>query len=153
LEREAMSQPVMTYHVEAQTVARGTSVATLKQTEIACDTSAGQSAVLPGPADLRTLAFAACVLKHVARFAGMLPFRYAHAAIAVTAAREEPPPRISRIRYVLTVRTDEPPQRVDLLHRTIRTFGTIDTTLAASTDVDGEIVVDALAVHREGTDR
>ncbi|HET9015996.1 MAG TPA: OsmC family protein [Thermomicrobiaceae bacterium] len=151
-----MSQPVMTYHVEARTIARGTSVATLGESEIAFDTSSGRNVALPGPADLLTLAFAACVLKNVERFAGMLAFRYERAAIAVTAEREEPPPRISRIRYVLSIQTDEPAQRVDLLHRNIRKFGTIYNTLAAGADVDGEIVVELpapLAAHREGTDR
>lgn len=135
-----MSQPVMSYQVEARTCGPGVSGARLKETAITFDTSAGQSTVLPGPADLLTLAFAACVLKNVERFAGMLPFRYERASIAVTAEREAPPPRISRIRYVLTVHTDEPAQRIELLHRNIRKFGTIYNTLAATCDVDGEIV-------------
>jgi len=138
-----MSQQVLSYHVEAHTSGPGVSSATIKQTEIAFDTSAGQSTVLPGPADLLTLAFAACVLKNVERFAGMLPFRYQRASIAVTSEREAAPPRIVRIRYVLTLHTDEPPQRIDLLHRNIQKFGTIYNTLAASADVSGEIVAQA----------
>ena len=141
-----MSQPVLSYHVEAHTSGPGISSTTIKETEIAFDTSAGQSAILPGPADLLTLAFAACVLKNVERFAGMLPFRYERASIAVTAERQAAPPRIVRIRYVLTLHTDEPPQRVDLLHRNIQKFGTIYNTLAAGADVSGEIVVEPPAV-------
>lgn len=141
-----MSQPVLSYHVEAHTSDPGISSATIKETEIAFDTSAGQSTILPGPADLLTLAFAACVLKNVERFAGMLPFRYERASIAVTAERQAAPPRIVRVRYVLTLHTDEPPQRVDLLHRNIRKFGTIYNTLAAGADVSGEIVVEPPAV-------
>ena len=138
-----MSQQLLSYHVEAQVSGPGVSSTTIKETEISFDTSSGQSTVLPGPADLLTLAFSACVLKNVERFSRMLPFRYGGASIEVTSEREEAPPRIVRVRYVLRLQTDEPPQRVDLLHRNIKKFGTIYNTLAASCDVQGEIVVEA----------
>ena len=44
------------------------------------------------------------------------------------------------VRYRLEVVTDEPPERVDLLHRNIRRHGTVYNTLAAARDVDGGIV-------------
>ena len=44
------------------------------------------------------------------------------------------------VRYRLEVVTDEPPERVDLLHRNIRRHGTVYNTLAAACDVDGDIV-------------
>ncbi len=135
-----MSQPVMSYHVEAHVRHRGVSSAMVKETEIVFDTSAGQSGVLPGPADLLTLAFAACVLKNVERFSGLLPFRYEDASIEVTSERQTAPPRITELRYVLRIQTDEPPQRVDLLHRNIKKFGTIYNTLAMACNVTGEIV-------------
>jgi len=138
-----MSQQRLSYHVVARTSDRDVSSATIKETMISFDSSAGQSAVLPGPADLLTLAFAACVLKNVERFSRMLPFRYAGASIEVTSERQAAPPRIIQIRYVLRLQTDEPSQRVDLLHRNIRKFGTIYNTLASTCDVDGEIVAEA----------
>ncbi len=66
-----MSQQQHAYHVEAHVVGAGKSTSTIKETEIVFDTSDGQSDVLPGPADLLTLAFAACVLKNVERFSRM----------------------------------------------------------------------------------
>jgi len=138
-----MSQQRLSYHVEARMSGRDVSSATIKETTISFDTSAGQSAVLPGPADLLTLAFAACVLKNVERFSRMLPFRYSGASIEVTSERQAAPPRIIQVRYVLRLQTDESPQRIDLLHRNIRKYGTIYNTLAASCDVDGEIVVES----------
>jgi uncharacterized OsmC-like protein len=76
----------------------------------------------------------------VERFSGMMPFTFSNATIQVEAEREGPPPRIARIRYVLTIHTDEPERRVDLLHRNIARYGTIYNTLAATSDVTGEIV-------------
>jgi hypothetical protein len=64
------------------------------------------------------------------------------ASISVTAEREDQPPRISQIRYVLRIKTDEPAQRVNLLRRNLERFGTIFNTLAAACPVSGEIVVD-----------
>lgn len=137
-----MSQQKLSYHVDARTVAPGVSTTTIKETEVVFDTSDGQSAELPGPADLLTLAFAACVLKNVERFSHLLPFRYQGARIEVTSERQASPPRMTSISYTLYLQTDEPAQRVDLLHRNIKKFGTIYNTLAASCVVEGEIIVE-----------
>jgi len=127
------------YAVEARVVRAGVSAATAKGSVVEFDTSAGQSDVLPGPADLLTMAFAACVLKNVERFSHILPFRYEEASIEVVASRQEAPPKIIRISYSLLLTTDETEGRVDLLHRNIRRFGTIYNTLAATCDVSGEV--------------
>lgn len=55
--------------------------------------------------------------------------------------REEPPPRLTRIVYVLTLWTDEPEARIDRLDRNLRKYGTIFNTLANSCEVTGEIKV------------
>ena len=95
-------------------------------------------------------AFAACVLKNVARMSEFQPFRYEGAEIEVTAERAGQPPRISTIRYRLVVTTDEPQRRIDLLHRNIARQGTIFDTLAQACDVGGEIVaVSPAAAPRE----
>ena len=122
----------------------GVSAAASKQAVIEFDTSAGQSEILPGPADLLTAAFAACVLKNVERFSQILPFRYQEASIKVVAERQEAPPKMIRVTYSLQLVTDEPQQRVDLLHRNIRKYGTIYNTLAATCDVSGRVIVQRL---------
>ena len=103
------------------------------------DGTAGRLDALPGPADVLCAALCACMLKNVERFSKMLPFRYESASIEVTAEREEPPPRIVRMRYRLRVVTDEPAHRVELLHKNVRKFGTITNTLAAACELSGEI--------------
>ena len=128
------------YDVHAETLGSGTSEALSKRTRIAFDSSPRQGDTLPGPADLLTTAFAACVLKNVERMAGILPFRFERAAIDVHSERQDSPPRMTRLRYRLEVVTDEPPQRVELLHKNIRRHGTVYNTLASACDVDGEIV-------------
>jgi uncharacterized OsmC-like protein len=143
-----MSDQRLTYSVRARVVAPGVSRANVagKTGDIAFDTSAGQGDALPGPADLLVAAFAACVLKNVERMSRLQPFHYEGAEIEVTAEREDRPPRIAKIRYRLLVITDEPQRRIDLLHHNIARQGTIYNTLAAASDVAGEIVAMSPAV-------
>ncbi len=107
--------------------------------DTAFDGTAGRLENLPGPADVLCAALSACILKNVERFSRMLSFRYESATVEVTAERQEPPPRIVRVRYRLRVVSDEPPARVELLHKNIRKFGTITNTLAAACDLSGEV--------------
>jgi uncharacterized OsmC-like protein len=128
------------YEVTGENVPGGAGRITSRTSVIAFDGSAATGTVLPGPADLLAAALAACILKNVERFSGMLPFRYRWASVDVAVEREEPPPRIVRARYTLRIETDEPDHQVDLLHRNILKFGTITNTLAAACDLHGEII-------------
>ncbi len=129
------------YEVSASVLKGGAATAKAKQSAIRFDGSAQQDPALPGPAELLAAAFAACALKNVERFSKILPFHYESASIHVVAEREEPPPRIVSIRYTLKIDTDESANRVELLHRNLRKFGTVYNTLAAACHVNGEIVV------------
>lgn len=143
-----MSNAPTSYKVEAKVVRPGVSATTSKKSVIEFDTSAGQSDVLPGPADLLTMAFAACVLKNVERFSHILPFSYQEASIEVVAERQEAPPKMIRITYSLHLVTDETEHRVELLHHNIRRYGTIYNTLAATCEVSGTVQVNATAPAR-----
>jgi uncharacterized OsmC-like protein len=141
---EPVSTAPTTYRIEARVVRPGVSAATSKRTVIEFDTSAGQSEILPGPADLLTMAFAACVLKNVERFSHILGFSYQQASITVRSERQDAPPKMIRVTYSLRLITDESDHRVDLLHRNIRQHGTIYNTLAAACEVSGELIVERL---------
>ena len=128
------------YRVHARVSGPGVATGHAKEREIAFDTSRAGGDVLPGPAELLALSFAACLLKNVERFSHLLSFDYAGASVAVEAERRDAPPRFTKIRYELRIRTNEDPHRVQLLHRNLRRFGTVYNTLAATCDVDGTIV-------------
>jgi uncharacterized OsmC-like protein len=133
------------YEVSGENLPGGAGHIIAKGSRLAFDGSAVTGSTLPGPAELLATALAACILKNVERFSGMLPFRYQRASIDVSVEREEPPPHIVRAHYLLRIETDEPAHRVELLHRNIRKFGTITNTLAASCELDGDIVAEPLA--------
>ena len=134
------TQPGATYTVTAHTNGDGTSTAVTNGEAIRFDSSPTQGDQLPGPADLLTTAFAACMLKNVERMGQLLPFEWISASVEVHAERQDSPPKMTAITYRLEVVTDEPEHRVDLLHRNISRYGTIYNTLAAACDVSGEVV-------------
>ena len=127
------------YLAEGRNSPGGDAELTIGANKIAFDGAAAPGSDLLGPADLLAAALAACILKNVERFSGMLPFDYTGADVSVELTREESPARIARARYVLTLETNEPSHRVDLLHRNILQFGTITNTLSAACDLSGEI--------------
>lgn len=128
------------YEVRAET--RGTGIGEIhtKHVTVAFDSSPDQGDVLPGPADLLTAAFAACIIKNVERMGEILPFRFERASVEVHSERQDRPPKMTKLRYTLTLVTDEPDQRVALLHRNVQRHGTIYNTLADVCDVEGTIV-------------
>ena len=136
-----MERP-MSYVVDARTVDASVSEASCKSVTVRFDSSSGVSPDLPGPAELLAMAFAACVLKNVSRYSEILPFSHQGASIQVTADRQQSPPRMTRINYVLRLKTEEPEHRIELLHKNIAKFGTIYNTLAEVCEVSGKIVAE-----------
>ena len=129
------------YHIRAGARASGPAEARAGNEVIRFDASwGGPDSGLPGPAELLASAFAACLLKNLARTGRLLHFRYESAEVDVTAHRQDAPPKFTRIGYEVRLVTDEPPQRVDLIHRNLRQFGTVYNTLAAGCDIDGRVV-------------
>lgn len=130
----------MTYSASGTVKAGGEGRLRSHGLDVVFDGSAGRTG-LPGPADILATALSACLLKNVERFSHLLSFRYEAAAVDVDLERDEPPPRITKARYRLRLVTDEPAERVELLHKNIRRSGTVGNTLAAACDLDGTIDV------------
>ncbi|MFW5968037.1 MAG: OsmC family protein, partial [Persicimonas sp.] len=57
----------------------------------------------------------------------------------VEGVRQDVPPKFTDIRYVLELVTDEADERLELLHKNIRKYGTITNTLAEACNLDGEL--------------
>jgi uncharacterized OsmC-like protein len=129
------------YSVTASTNRDGTSTITANGCDIVFSSSPKENEHLPGPVELLLASFSACVLKNVERFGELLPFTWRDALIEVHAERQESPPRVIRIQYLLTIDTDEPLHRVELLHQNIVKHGTIFNTLASACPVEGTVVI------------
>lgn len=140
------------YEVDGENLLGGHAHITAQGGDIRFDGSAVTRDTLPGPADLLAAALAACILKNVERFSKILRFSYRRATVHVAVEREDPPPRIVHARDTLRVETDEPESRLELLYRNILKFGTTTNTLAAATELHGEIVA-VRAPHGPSTER
>lgn len=130
---------MLEYTVTAKrTDARG-SLARCKEAEIPLDTDVNGRRDAFNPAELLLAAVAACMLKGIERAIPLLRFSLRGVSVSLHAVRQDSPPRIVSISYELIVDTDEPDRRIQLLHTNVRKFGTIYNTLAASTELTGEI--------------
>ena len=91
------------------------------------------------PAELLLAALAACILKGAERVLPVLDFRLRALDVRLHAVRQDSPPKLTAIDYVITVDTDEPDHRLELLHTNIRKYGTISNTLALAVPLNGTI--------------
>ena len=53
--------------------------------------------------------------------------------------RQDSPPKLVSIDYELIVDTDESDQRLELLHKNVRKYGTISNTIAEAAHLHGTI--------------
>lgn len=134
-------QAPLTYSVRAWARVNGTASARIGRSDINLDTSWGHAPTGdPGPAELLACAFAACLLKNLARTRDLLGFEYDDAVADVIARRQDSPPRFTEVTYSVMVTTRELPRRVELVHQNLRKFGTVYNTLAAVCDVHGDVI-------------
>jgi len=70
----------------------------------------------------------------------MLHLNIDYAEIEVTATREEKPPRIVEINYLLKVKTTEDEKKLALLQKNLEQFGTIFNTLKLACPINGKII-------------
>jgi uncharacterized OsmC-like protein len=141
--RDTAESPIhsQTYRVSGVSRPGGHSRIRCNATDVEADTGSVSAGFRPGPAELLCASLAACLLKNIERFSGMLPFDYHLASVVIEAEREETPPRMAKLRYHVELVTDEPAHRIELLHRNILKFGTVTNTLAKACDLSGEITV------------
>lgn len=129
----------MDFRIIATSVANDDASISVKESLIAFGTTEATADQLPNPAELFLGAFAACMLKNVERFSGLLHFDYDRAQVKVEAARLQNPTRMDEIKYELTIYSKDERLRVELLRKNIEKFGTIYNTVKQSCSIDGEI--------------
>jgi len=129
----------MDYRVVARRIDRHGSVASAKSSEILLDTDLAGRADAFNPAELLLAAVAACMIKGIERVAPMLHFDLRGAEVSLHGVRQDSPPKIVSIEYRLLIDTDESEQRLELLHKNVRKYGTISNTVAEATRLEGTI--------------
>ncbi len=131
---------MLEYDVVARRVDAHGSVARCKDAEIILDTDVSGRPDAFNPAELLLAAIAACMIKGIERVAPMNHFTFRGVEVRLHGVRQDSPPFLSSISYELIVDTDEDDRRLDLLHHNVRKYGTIFNTVAAATELEGNIV-------------
>ncbi len=130
---------MLTYDVSAKRVDSHGSLAQTKQAEIALDTDMAGRLDAFNPAELFLASVAACMIKGIERVMPMLNFELRGVDVRMHGERQDSPPKMVSVTYVLTVDTDESDQRLELLHKNVRKYGTISNTVAEVVNLTGEI--------------
>lgn len=131
---------MLTYAISARRDDAQGSHAEVREARLMLGTSLAGSPDAFNPVELLLAALAACMIKGVERAAPMLKFGFSGVHVALTAERQDTPPKLIAISYVLTVETDENDRRLELLHTNVRKYGTISNTLAGAVALTGTIV-------------
>jgi len=130
---------MLKYAVSARRIDAHGSQASTKAATIILDTGMAGRPDAFNPAEMLLASLAACMLKGTERVMPMLDFQLNGISVSLTGVRQDSPPKMLRIEYEILVDTQESDARLALLHRNLKTYGTIYNTLALATEVSGTI--------------
>ena len=130
---------MLEYAIQARRIDAHGSLASAKDATLVLDTDLQGRPDAFNPVELLLAAVAACMIKGVERVTPLLSFELNGVEVRLKAARQDSPPLITSIDYEIIVDTAESDQRLDLLHKNIRKYGTISNTVARATALDGRI--------------
>jgi len=131
---------MLEYKISATVQQGGVAKATANRSEVSFDATSGRDEVLPNPAELLLTSVAACMLKNVQRYSEILKIPYRSATITVNGIRNDNPPFMQEISYLLEIDTDADQQKIRNWHKNILKFGTITNTLKRSCKLEGKMI-------------
>jgi len=129
----------MEFHVESRHIDAHGSLARCKDAEIALDTDLAGNRDAFNPAELLLAALSACMIKGIERVMPILKFSLRGVEVRVHGVRQDVPPKMESITYEIVVDTDEPDQRLDLLHYNVKQYGTVFNTVVPGTVLRGAL--------------
>lgn len=130
---------MLTYSVSAKRLDAHGSEARTKEARLTLDTDLAGRLDAFNPAELFLASIAACILKGIERVTPLLGFELAGVDVRLDGVRQDSPPRMISVIYEIVVETSETDQRLELLHKNVRKFGTISNTVAEAANLSGSI--------------
>jgi uncharacterized OsmC-like protein len=130
---------MLEYRVNATRQDRHGSLARCKDAEVVLDTDVNGRPDAFNPAELFLAAIAACMIKGIERVTPMLKFELRGVEVYLHGVRQDEPPMMVSVDYELIIDSDEDDQRLELLHKNVRKYGTISNTVAQATRLEGAI--------------
>jgi uncharacterized OsmC-like protein len=130
---------MLEYSVTAKRIDAHGSEARAKDATLVLDTDLAGRPDTFNPAELFLAAIAACILKGIERVTPLLGFRLDGVEVRLHGERQDSPPKMTSVTYEIIVQTEETDQRLELLHKNVRKYGTISNTVADATNLTGSI--------------
>jgi uncharacterized OsmC-like protein len=130
---------MLTYSVSAKRLDAHGSEARTKEARLTLDTDLAGRLDAFNPAELFLASIGACILKGIERVTPLLGFELAGVDVRLDGVRQDSPPRMISVTYEIVVETSETDQRLELLHKNVRKFGTISNTVAEAANLSGSI--------------
>ena len=130
---------MLTYSVSAKRLDAHGSEARTKEARLTLDTDLAGRLDAFNPAELFLASIGACILKGIERVTPLLGFELAGVDVQLNGVRQDSPPRMISVTYEIVVETSETDQRLELLHKNVRKFGTISNTVAEAANLSGSI--------------
>lgn len=130
---------MLEYRVSAQRIDPRESVALTEKAEVKLATGVTSPVDAFNPVELLLASIAACMIKGIERVLPLLDFSLDGVEVMLHAVRQDDPPRIVSVDHELVIDTEETDQRLELLHKNVRKYGTISNTVALATRLDGVI--------------
>lgn len=130
---------MLEYTVTAKRIDAHGSEARAKDAILVLDTDLAGRPDAFNPAELFLAAIAACILKGIERVTPLLGFRLDGVEVRLHGERQDSPPKMTSVTYEIIVQTAETDQRLELLHKNVRKYGTISNTVADATNLAGTI--------------
>ncbi len=131
---------MLEYSITASRIDAHGSEARTKDAVLTLDTDLSGRPDAFNPAELFLASIAACMLKGIERVTPLLDFNLRGVSLTLRGVRQDAPPKMLSVTYEITVETDEPDARLDLLHKNVRKYGTISNTVAEALVLEGALV-------------
>ena len=130
---------MLEYSVTAKRIDAHSSEAFTKSASLVLDTDLAGRPDAFNPAELFLASIAACILKGIERVTPLLGFSLDGVEVRLHGERQDSPPKMTSVSYEIIVQTTETDQRLELLHKNVRKYGTISNTVASATHLAGTI--------------
>ena len=80
------------------------------------------------------------MIKSIERVTPIIKFQLRGVEVELNGIRQDSPPKMESIHYIIRVDTDEIDHRLALLHDNVKKFGTVFNTVVTGTVLAGELI-------------
>lgn len=127
----------MKFHITSKWINSHSSISHCKNAKIALDTALDGNPDAFNPAELLLDALSTCMIKGIMQVSPILDFKLTKIEVVVSEVRQNVPPKMESIDYEIIVETEESDDSLELLHKNMKKYDTMFSTISAGTKLNG----------------